>query len=826
MAGISQKIELQGEKEYRQAIKNAERELKTLEARLKAETAELGKNASEQEKNAAKVKSLQKQIAEQEKIVQTYTDALKEVQEKYADNADEIAKWETKLLKARETLANMRNSMASASEGLQEVKTGMEGVGAASDSAVVAARSVTETIGDLANIGDGISDGIENIFKGMVSSVKEAITEVWGEISDLAARSNALLDMAGFWNTDVTTLQKYKGAVANINGDLSDLNDIVTKINAKDSKKITELVGISKEGYQDDWKYAMAVMDALAEMREKNFQAGNNAAFELFGGRQATKAMDLLNDWRELQDNLARYDVDAGGYGMSEEQIQQMSDLADRISGLKNDWQSLKDMLLVKLTAELGLDVTSNAQGLLDGFLEFMNADSDEEKQAAITKMRENIEAIFQAIREAIEAGIQMMKDLSEDLKKSEDPLVQALGNVLSGVADVMQWFTEDNAKNAATALAIVAGAWAASNVLTMIGNITKLAAAARTIKLFGGLGSLLGGGGNGTTPTVTPTTTPTTTGNPATDAATGAATGGVMVAIRNKVTQTAANASTALAQTGGMMPALGDRLINETNAGRALRDGGDVLEGIGQDIEEKKTEIEKNASTFWDDWGNLFRTAGDNAARYWNQVWYGNENGPQQKTEQRDAAQDEPIEQNPGPDTWEVPAGRAPLEEEELLEDDYALRLSKAQREAIEDYWDFIKGPYTDTGYKVTMGNLSEAFSDMPAELNELIERINGMTHDDDLWSMKDLPEWWFQDARDQGKYEVPADWWKTGANADGITSQDLQNFDSLPSRLERSVENGMAKVVGSISFDLDGYRVARILAPMVSQEIAKDMV
>ena len=761
MAGISQKIELQGEKEYRQAIKNAERELKTLEARLKAETAELGKNASEQEKNAAKVKSLQKQIAEQEKIVKTYSDALKEVQEKYADNADEIAKWEQKLLKARETLANMRNSMTSAADGLRDVKTGMEGVGAASDSAVVAARSVTETIGDLANIGSGISDSIENIFTGMVSSVKEAITEVWGEISDLAARSNALLDMAGFWNTDVTTLQRYKGAVANISGDLSDLNDIVTKINAKDSKKITELLGISKEGYQDDWKYAMAVMDALADLREKNFQAGNNAAFELFGGRQATKAMDLLNDWRTVQDNLARYDVDAGGYGMSEEQIQDMSDLADRISGLKNDWQTLKDMMLAGLFAPLALDVTSNAQGLLDGFLEFMNADSDEEREAAIGKIRKNIEEIFKAIREAVEAGIKMLKQLSEDLKKSEDPLVQALGNALGGVADVMKWFTEDNAKNAASALAIVAGAWAATNVLTMIGNITKLAAAAKTIKLFGGLESLLGAGGNGTTPTVTPTTTPTTvptTSNPTADAAKGA---GAYSLIRRVLGSPAA------------------KVVGGIAAGAAvLTEGLWTPEDMSNDVITDENGVVRDKTT----------------------------------GEALDARRDSTVL---------------------ILPDRPKYSVTDEQRTALEAAFDAWKSWYRDPTdqHEDAMDRAVEAsekaFEGQEELFNTLDNMMDELAQKDDWINMKDLPAEWFTDPwRTQGKYEVPADWWKTGANADGITSQDLQNFDSLPSRLERSVENGMAKVVGSISFDLDGYRVARILAPMVSQEIAKDMV
>ena len=53
---IKQKIVLEGEQQYKNAIKDAQRNLKTLRSELKAETAELGANATAQEKNAAKIK--------------------------------------------------------------------------------------------------------------------------------------------------------------------------------------------------------------------------------------------------------------------------------------------------------------------------------------------------------------------------------------------------------------------------------------------------------------------------------------------------------------------------------------------------------------------------------------------------------------------------------------------------------------------------------------------------------------------------------------------------------------------------------------------------
>ena len=114
MAGkeIKQRIVLEGEKQYNQAIKEAQRNLKTLKSELKAETAELGKNATEQQKAETKAKSLQKQIAEQEKVVKTLREALEAAKKEYAEIkslADDKAQFAEAKKKANEFLLRYRD---------------------------------------------------------------------------------------------------------------------------------------------------------------------------------------------------------------------------------------------------------------------------------------------------------------------------------------------------------------------------------------------------------------------------------------------------------------------------------------------------------------------------------------------------------------------------------------------------------------------------------------------------------------------------------------------------------------------------------------------
>lgn len=61
------------------------------------------------------------------------------------------------------------------------------------------------------------------------------------------------------------------------------------------------------------------------------------------------------------------------------------------------------------------------------------------------------------------------------------------------------------------------------------------------------------------------------------------------------------------------------DWFLNQTNAGRALRDGTDVIEGLKTDVNEKIEDIRHNAETFEEDWKNneivkFFTQRNDNA--------------------------------------------------------------------------------------------------------------------------------------------------------------------------------------------------------------------
>ena len=480
---IGQRIVLEGEKEYKAALTDAYRNLRTLRTELKAETAELGNNATAQQKAEVRAKSLRQQIQEQEKIVQTYKKALEEVKQKYGDNEAAIASWEQKLNLARATLAGMQNDL----DGLGD---SMKNLSVDSAAAVTATKSVADAIGKISSIGGSVADGIESIFTRMVDTIADAVSEVWGLITATAQKANQWTDIAGFWNTDAQTIQQYARALASTKNQFSDLEASMTKIVLGDHNKISKLTGVKWVGDTDQWQYAMDVLSSLADM---DYQKRTEAVGKIFGSKKVPQLMDILNDWRDIQALLGTYNGNETGYGMTDEQLQQMNDLYVKIGTVEQKWEALKD----RFAAGLGtatFDLLVNVEGVLDGISEYMTAEDDAGREAALQKIRTNLENFFNRLGQMLSDCVGILRSVGEELQQSDDPVTKFLGDILSGVADALQWIV-DNQEAVIVAFGAIFGAWLLGKLAAVATSLRGIVANINVIKGFKGWkGNLTGG--------------------------------------------------------------------------------------------------------------------------------------------------------------------------------------------------------------------------------------------------------------------------------------------------------------------------------------------
>jgi len=753
---IKQKIVLEGEKQYNQAIRDAQRNLRTLRSELKAETAELGKNATEQQKNEARAKSLKKQIQEQEKVVKTYREALEEVREKYGDNEDAVQKWEQKLNEARATLGNMRNDLESVGQGFRQA-------GADAQMGTVAAKSFADSIGKVADAGEALSSSIENIFRGMVETVSSAISAVWEDMVDLAGRANSWVDLAGFWNTDAQKIQAWTHAVEGAHDSFEDLNNAVTRINMGDQKKITEATGVSGVNYTDKWEYAMAVMDSLASM---DYDKRLEAAGEVFGEKRATKVLDLLNEWSKIRENLAKFDPSQGGIGMTEEQIQDMSTLAEQVDLIKETWRAFLDSFEATHFGKLALDLTGNAQRILEDLIKFIDTGSDEDLQ----NLEKDIEIFFDRIKEALEAAGEKLQEAGEKLQESDNGVIRAIGKALQDLGKALDWFgKEENLQKVIHGFEVLAGFWVAGKGVKLLGSIAELAANFAIITGSNVAGAAAGAAGSAA-----------------------AGLGSTIAAALTKVVLPVSLAAIVCA------PLLAKLIHGETEEEKQAREEAEKAKETGEAIVEAGgglTPEHKKATTrgFYETM--LFGYSPTLAAYHEEQ---------KQQEEEAKKAEDE------GPRTYVDSTGpTGPVARARF-------NATSEQQAAVEAWWDAWRNmdDSQDDLYDAmaaAFGDNGKLFDEIDKWLDRLIEEYQGSVDDKDF-----NPETWM---------DIPSTWWKNPAGVadeNGITSGDLQDFRSMPAGVEKAAENGIKRGLNGMRVEIDGQAAGRILAPHTSEAIA----
>lgn len=759
---VGARIELKGEKEYSAAIKEAQRNLRVLKSELKAESAELGKNASEQDKNAAKAKSLKAQIAEQEKIIETMKAALEDARQKYGENSDAVAGWEIRLNNARATLGNMRSDLENAGGGVRDMGGSLQEAGRDADTATVATRSLAEALKDVGTFAGGISEKIEGLFTGMVETVSGAIGAVWDEMVSLAARANGWVDLAGFWNTSATNIQKWYHAVEGSHNSFDKMQGAVKKIVHGDAQKIAELAGVSREGYEDDWEYAIAVMDSLDRIgRTQGHEARQSVMEQIFGAKKVEDVQDILNDWGTIQDNLARFDTENGGVGMSAEGIQQMSTLAEKVSLIEETWSAFKDSWLDGL-APLALDLTSNVEGALDALIRFMNADPSDTaaREAALEDFKTNLTAFFTRLGEAISEAAAALDEVGGELEKSDNSMVRTIGKVLQSLSDLLEWFSNpDNIQTVIQGFEALAAFWLVGKGAELVTTISGLAANFAVIKGFGVTGagaSALSNAANSTA---------TTAG-----ATAGTAAGGSILG--SLIKGGLPNLLLAYGVWEGVKKWAPSNFLSSATSGLlGLIPGGETMREV------ENIQKEAGIETVGDEVKNIQQFSQQQNQRamstMWGAVW------------------------NPGGGgAAETPAAAPTV-------------LTPEQAAALEAYWDMNRGGEYD---RQTYVDLENAFSDNLGLMNTLVEALDNLPETE--YGSEDIPQGWYTDMKDT----------ITVGNQNAGNLQ--KSIDVLNSKdFEGAVRRGASEGLSGVKVYLDGYAVGNLIADYVSEAIARNM-
>lgn len=118
---IGPRIGIEGEKDFREALRNINQQIKTLDSEMAYLTEEFNDNADSQEFVTAKTRNLTKQIEAQEQKVKELIKGLTASTELYGANDTKTLQWAQAVNKANADLTKMRNQLARTGNEMEDL---------------------------------------------------------------------------------------------------------------------------------------------------------------------------------------------------------------------------------------------------------------------------------------------------------------------------------------------------------------------------------------------------------------------------------------------------------------------------------------------------------------------------------------------------------------------------------------------------------------------------------------------------------------------------------------------------------------------------------
>ena len=684
---IGVKMKVEGETSFSKAMKDAAKNTKALDSELKLAQAEFKASGDAQKLMSDRGKILNEQLKEQQKAVSTAQSMLKELAKAgYEQNSSKVMEWRKKLAEAQQSVLEINGALANNEKGLDSAGRKYEELGQSMQGIATDANTAKA---ELSNV------------DGMASSLYGSLSTIGSELgwSGLANGVKAIND----------TIDKVIKKAAQLAQALWDAGVDAT-VWADDLLTDATVYGIDTTTLQQ-WQYASRFVDTNVETiikaREKLNQNMGSSSKEvaLAFNELHVATQDLSGGLRD--DNDVFWDViDALG---AEENATKRDILAQKVLG-----KSYAELAPLIAAGREEWDKYANAApviseekvknlGTANDSIEDMNSQLESLKLEVLAELAPTIQLVAGAISKAAQSmheflesdeGQQAMTALSEAVNGvvkefTEQDFGTVISDAASNVASFVQSFADllkDKDKVVQT-LGAIAGGIAGLRLLEAATNAAKLYSSLRLISAVKTVGGAAAGAG-----------------------AAGAATGGTVAGsiLGSTVAKTLGGIGAGLATYFGplfdQVKAAGERQAAAEQVATADEEVANKAEELGQTMAQAEAAIASNMH----EWGVDAETA---AKMYTSGMYDDAPTTPVKAAAEVDVAQAEEV-----------------------------IRLTEAQAEAAQKYWDIVRNGATPDQEAAAYQDLFDAFADSDesiAQLDLLMTKLDELPH-----SIETLPD------------------------------------------------------------------------------------
>ena len=389
---IGARIQLDGEREYREAMANIAQQQKTLQAELKATQSAYDENTSTQKKQTDAAKVLKQQIALQEEAVKRLKDQIEKSTKATGENSTQTEKLKQQYANATTKLNEMKKSTVDETGAIKDMTS--------------ASGENTQTLGSLVEQ-MGLAAAAVSVLKAGFESLSDTMTHL-DDIATQAAQSGLGTD----------TIQAIEFASDQIDVSADTIVGAMTKMTnamANSPEKFDELgVAItnadgSMRGTEETF---FAVARALSQITNETER--DQAAMAIFG-KGANELAGIIDDGGQKFQGYAQQARDLGLI-LSDELINNVTASGDAIATAKSSWDAAKDIWNAQVLEAFAPAIQLVAEGAI-------------ELASAFAQLPEPVKVVITSVAAAAAGFAALSKGITA-LKT-----IQTVGTLVSGFA-------------------------------------------------------------------------------------------------------------------------------------------------------------------------------------------------------------------------------------------------------------------------------------------------------------------------------------------------------------------------------------------------------
>lgn len=422
---IGSRIKLEGEREFRQAIKGINTEMRTLSSEMSLATSQFEKNEKSVESLTAINEVLYKQQQKQSEKVEVLRQALEKSRAELGDNNAQTQRWQQQLNNAQAELNRLNRQLSENEEALEDARNGMSSF----ENEVTEMERALNDTADEANIfGDVLK---ANIAGNLISSGAEKI------IATVSGIGEQLITYSNDSQKALNSLSAQTGATG---------------------EELKNLEGVMKGIYRDNFGESLdEIAQSMAIVRQQTGQTGEEL-------KETTKMAYLMQDTFDfdIRESMLAVNSLMKQFGLTSKQaynliaqgaqkgLNQNDDLLDVVNEYSNQFAQagLSADNMFNMIANGAQDGTWSIDKMGDAFKEFSIRMNDGTADDYLKQLGLDAEEVVCQFQEGGNSAKEAMQTISNALKGCTDETLQYQAGV--GLLGTMY---EDMGLSACTAL-------------------------------------------------------------------------------------------------------------------------------------------------------------------------------------------------------------------------------------------------------------------------------------------------------------------------------------------------------------------------------------